>query len=192
MGWRSVLHTDPSLSARTEKANSQLEKNKNGIFVSIHVNASISKKISGYETYFLSQNPTNEEARNTAALENNVIVLEDNKNSNKYEDLDYIEATMKTTQILKESSILANEIQKYILGRNSIFISRGVRKADFFVLRGVMMPAVLVEVGFITNYKEVRYLLRDTYQRKMALGISDGIVKFIKKYNSGKTLITNR
>ena len=177
------------LSERTEKANRLLENNKGGLFISIHVNASISRKISGYETYFLSQNPTNEEARKTAALENNVVFFEEKK-SKKYEDFDYIEATMKTTQILKESSMLANDIQKSILQRNSLFVSRGVRKADFFVLRGVMMPAVLVEVGFITNYKEVMYLIKKSYQKKLALGISEGIVKFIKKYNSGKTLIT--
>ena len=98
---------------RTEIANGLLKEKQNGIFISIHVNAHLSKRISGFETYFLSQNPTNEEARNTAALENNVIVLENKIGSKKhYGDIDYIEAMMLTTQILKESSMLANSIQR--------------------------------------------------------------------------------
>ncbi len=51
------------LAERAEIANRELRKDVNGIFVSIHVNASISSRISGFETYFLSQNPTNDEAR---------------------------------------------------------------------------------------------------------------------------------
>jgi N-acetylmuramoyl-L-alanine amidase len=171
------------LSKRTEIGNRYLKKYGNGIFLSIHVNASISPKISGYETYFLSQNASNEDARNTAALENNVIVLEDRSKSKKYGDIDYIEAMMITTQIQKESSLLAASIQNGMSGKVKNFKSRGVRKADFFVLRGALMPAVLVEVGFITNSKELRFLKKTSHRRKIALGISDGIVRFIEKYN---------
>jgi N-acetylmuramoyl-L-alanine amidase len=81
--------------------------------VSVHINASVSSRISGFETYFLSQNPTNEEARNTAALENNVIVLEENDSrKKKYGDIDYIEARMITTQIQKESAMLAGRYRR--------------------------------------------------------------------------------
>lgn len=171
------------LSERTEIGNMYLKKYGNGIFLSIHVNASISSKISGYETYFLSQNPSNEDARNTAALENNVIVLEERSKSKKYGDIDYIEAMMITTQIQKESSLLAASIQSGMSGKVRSFRSRGVRKADFFVLRGALMPAVLVEVGFITNRKELRSLQRTGHRGKIARGISDGIIRFIEKYN---------
>lgn len=173
------------LSRRTEVANKMLKKNENGAFLSIHVNSSLSGKISGYETYFLSQNPTNEEARNTAAIENNVIVLEEKSSSSKkpYDDVDYIEATMITTQIQKESSELAYSIQKGLSKNINVFSSRGVKKADFFVLRGVLMPAVLIEIGFITNKKEAGYLKRDGHAEAIAEGIADGVEKFIKEYN---------
>lgn len=172
------------LAERAEIANRQLKKGSNGIFVSIHVNASISSKISGFETYFLSQNPTNEEARKTAALENNVIILEkDTPGKKKYEDVDYIEALMMTTQIQKESSMLAAGIQKSLARNIKEFKSRGVHKADFFVLRGSLMPAVLIEVGFITNQKEAGFLKTDKYQDKIAEGIVGGIINFIEQYN---------
>lgn len=171
------------LYERTEAANSKLKKNINGVFVSVHVNASLTPKISGFETYFLSQNPTNEEARNTAALENNVVVFEKNSGKKKYGEIEYIEARMITTQIQRESSMLANAIQKGMSAKMKPFKSRGVRKADFFVLRGSLMPAALVEVGFITNRSEAKYLNRADYQKKLAESIADGISAFIEEYN---------
>ncbi|HOP62089.1 MAG TPA: N-acetylmuramoyl-L-alanine amidase, partial [Spirochaetota bacterium] len=120
----------------------------------------------------------------TATLENNVIVLENNgKKKKKYDDLDYIEAMMLTTQIQKESSLLAESIQKQLDLKISEFKSRGVHKADFYVLRGALMPAVLVEIGFITHKKESQYLKKDIYQEKIAQGVSEGVLNFINKYN---------
>ncbi|HOK02459.1 MAG TPA: N-acetylmuramoyl-L-alanine amidase [Spirochaetota bacterium] len=170
------------LAERAEIANRELKKGINGIFVSIHVNASISNKISGFETYYLSQNPTNEEARKTAALENNVIVLEDKKGK-KYDDTEYMEALMLTTQIQRESSLLAESVQRALEANIHEFKSKGVHRADFYVLRGALMPAVLVEVGFITNPKEAKYLTRRDYQEKISSAITEGILNFIKKYN---------
>ena len=90
---------------------------------------------------------------------------------------------MMTTQIQKESSLLADSVQRSIDKNIKEFKSRGVHKADFFVLRGSLMPAVLVEVGFITHQKEIKYLKTDDYQDKLAEGIVDGIVTFINQYN---------
>ncbi len=173
------------LSRRTDIANRLLKKSDNGLFLSIHVNSSLSSRIAGYETYFLSQNPTNEEARNTAALENNVIVLEKKPVGKKSrDDVDYIEAMMITTQIQKESSALAASIQNGLAKKIRAFGSRGVKKADFFVLRGVLMPAALVEIGYISNQKEARYLKKDAHRQTVADGIAEGVGLFIKKYNS--------
>jgi N-acetylmuramoyl-L-alanine amidase len=173
------------LSRRTEIANRLLKKNENGIFLSIHVNSSLSSRISGYETFFLSQNPTNEDARNTAALENNVIILEEkSKRKKSRDDVDYIEAMMITTQIQKESSALASSIQDGLAKKNATFASRGVKKADFFVLRGVLMPATLIEIGYISNKKEAQYLKKESHREIIADGIGEGVAIFIKKYNS--------
>ena len=172
------------LAGRTALANRQLKKGENGIFLSIHVNSSLSSKVSGYETFFLSQNPTNDEARSTAALENNVIMLEDSRGESKgRDDVDYIEAIMITTQIQKESAMLADAIQRGMAKRNRSFSSRGVKKADFFVLRGVLMPAALVEIGYISNRKEATMLTNREHQEAIARGISDGLGRLITQYN---------
>jgi N-acetylmuramoyl-L-alanine amidase len=154
------------LSKRTEIANRMLTSEKNGIFVSIHVNASLSPKISGFETYFLSPNPTNEEARTTSTIENNVIVMENGHHHKKYDDVEYVEALMLNTQIQKESSMLAQHIQRYLGKQLDQAKSRGVKKADFYVLRGSLMPAVLVEIGYISNQKEAKSLKNQRNQKR--------------------------
>jgi len=177
------------LGERTEIANRLLKKGVNGIFVSIHCNAAVVSKISGFETYYLSQNPSNEEARTTAVLENNVIVFESPEKRKRYSDVDIIEALMLNTQIQKESFMLASAIQKGLDKNITEFKSKGVKKADFFVLRGCLMPSALVEVGYITNPKEKGFLTDTNYQKKLARGITEGIMSFIDTYN--KTVLNN-
>ena len=171
------------LGERTDIANRKLVRGINGLFISVHVNASLVPKVSGFETYFLSQNPSNEEARSTAALENDVVILEEKSNRGKrYGDVDYIEAMMLTTQIQKESSLLAESIQQGLSRQIKESKSHGVKKADFFVLRGSLMPAALVEVGYITNGHEAGLLKTKPYQNRLACGIGDGILGFMKQY----------
>jgi len=177
------------LGERTEIANRLLKKGVNGIFISIHCNAAVVSKISGFETYYLSQNPSNEEARTTAVLENNVIVFESPEKRKRYSDVDIIEALMLNTQIQKESFMLASAIQKGLDKNITEFKSKGVKKADFFVLRGCLMPSALVEVGYITNPKEKDFLTDTNYQKKLARGITEGIMSFIDTYN--KTVLNN-
>jgi len=184
-----VVHTRNNdtfieLGRRIDIANARLKENENGLFISIHINASISPRISGFETYVLSQNPSNEDARATAALENNVIILEDREQAKKYDDAAHMEAFMLTAQIQKESAMLAESIQSSIDATISEFKSRGVKKADFYVLRGALMPSVLVEAGYITNTRELRYLQKSGHQDKIARGIGKGIIQFINKYNA--------
>jgi N-acetylmuramoyl-L-alanine amidase len=171
------------LATRTKIANGHLRENENGVFVSIHVNASISPRVSGFETYYLSQNPSNDEARATAALENNVVVLEEKSHRKSYDDVEHMEAFMLTAQIQRESALLAECIQSGMDRNTTEFKSRGVKKADFFVLRGSLMPAALAEIGYITNSREAQQLTRASYQEKLARGIGEGLASFIKKYN---------
>jgi len=170
------------LATRTRIANAHLRENENGVFISIHVTASISPRISGFETYYLSPNASNEEARATAALENDVVVLEEKSHRKSYDDIEHMEAFMLTAQIQRESALLAECVQSGMDNTVSEFKSRGVKKADFFVLRGSLMPAALVEIGYITNQREAQELRKRAYQEKIARGIGNGVISFIKKY----------
>lgn len=161
-----------SLDERVSIANNM----KADIFISIHANASVRKKAKGAETYFLSLNATDEDARRVSQIENLGEELEENS------DLKLILWDMAQSAYLKQSSLLAESIQNEL---NSLLGTkdRGVKQAPFKVLMGVTSPAVLVEIGFITNPEEEKKLRTDSFQEDIAEAIYRGILRYIRQRN---------
>lgn len=77
-----------------------------------------------------------------------------------------------------ESAALAREVQAGMVSATGA-VDKGVRKADFFVLRETVMPAILIECGFLTNKDECTRLLNPLYQAKVVQGIASGIDRFM-------------
>jgi N-acetylmuramoyl-L-alanine amidase len=159
------------LPARTAFAN---QRNAD-LFISIHTNASRSRKVKGVETYFLGVAKT-QEASETALLENAI-------NQDTLADLEKILLDLTRTSNMKESSMLAESIQdglytglktKYRDARNL-----GVKQASFYVLIGAQMPSVLVETSFISNPDEEKRLRSKSYQKLLADSITRGIMKYV-------------
>lgn len=73
---------------------------------------------------------------------------------------------------------LASTIQKPLTALTG-GIDRGIRSADFVVIRETNMCAVLVEMGFMSNHEELSRLIDESYQDKLAAGIADGIVSYL-------------
>ena len=172
-----------ALSDRGRIAN----RNKGDLFVSIHVNATGSRgsagaRERGYETYFLAEAKT-EEASRVERMENEAVKFETGANAPKGDPLSFIINDMAQNEHLRESNDLAETIQS---GFRSFHPGkdRGVQQANFAVLRGSFMPAVLVEIGFGTNPSEAEYLLDYTNQRTIAASIARGVMEYISHYES--------
>lgn len=175
-------NTFVSLSNRAKIANHYIKKGYKCLFISIHANASISKRRYGFETYYLSPMPSNADARSTAVLENGALELDTEKK--KKGNMHSILSKMLVEEYRRESVIIAGFIQKGLASKiGSHSKNRHVKKANFFVMRMVYMPSVLVEVGFLTNRREAGLLRRSYYRKKLASGIASGIKKFIQKFN---------
>ncbi len=148
---------------------------KADLFVSIHVNASPNRRSRGIETYYLSFT-TDPEAMRVAALENAVS----NQSLSDLQNL--LKKILRNTKI-EESRRLAREIQKHLVRKLSRRYrgvrNLGVKKAPFVVLVGTRMPAVLVEISFITNPTEARRLRSERYLREVARGIAEGIRAYV-------------
>ena len=167
-----------SLRDRTEIAN----KNDADLFISIHCNASMNTKAQGTSVFFLSAARTDEE-RAVAVLENAAIKYEGGENVKKqYTELDFILSDLAQNEILIESSELAEMIEANIITSVSTK-DRGVKQANFYVLRGAFMPAVLVETAFITNKEEEKKLRTNKFQQSIAEAIYNGIKRFKYKYD---------
>ena len=163
-----------TLEDRTDFAN----RNNADIFISIHANAARRRVASGVETYFLSFEASDDDARMVAAFENDVIGIDaDGNGSTVTEDLRAILWDLAQTESHHQSSKLAEAIHTSVLsvtgGEN-----RGVKQAPFMVLTGAAMPAVLLEVGFITNPAEEKKLSSRRFQNLMAEAVAEGIIKF--------------
>lgn len=168
------------LQERTAFAN----KNEANLFVSIHCNAAKNVNATGVEVYFLSTANT-DEARAVEALENSVVEKYEGGMDavKKYTDLNYILTDMAQAEYLKESSHLATKLQANLTKATS-WNDRGVKQAGFYVLRGAFMPAVLVELGFISNKEEEKKLNSASYQEMLIKAVYEGIGNFIHYYET--------
>jgi N-acetylmuramoyl-L-alanine amidase len=158
------------LDKRSEIAN----KNKADLFISIHANANKNSKIRGTETYTLGLHKT-EENLAVAMKENSVMQYEDDWSA-KYEGFDpnnpasYIIFNLMQG-VNRDKSINLAELTEYQFENRANRHSRGVREAGFWVLKQVSMPSILVEVGFISNPSEEKFLKSDQGQDYLASAI---------------------
>ena len=160
--------------------------NKKGadFFVSIHANASPSRKAKGVETYLLNWTD-DEEAMKVAARENQISLKKMKAMNRKVQTdvLDIIKSDLVRQNKRDESVKLAHHIQKSLVSaldsgyKNTVDL--GVKQALFYVLFGAKMPSVLVEVSFISNPEEEKLLSKESYRIQIAESVAEGLNKYI-------------
>lgn len=138
------------------------------LFISIHANSSENDAARGAETYFLSLDASDEDALRVALTENEVFKSPGGAGAGS-DIVASILGDLIRTEHLLVSSHIASAIQRE-LGKLS-GPSRGVKQAPFIVLSGVNMPAVLIEIGFLTNVLDAGNLRRPSYRGAMAAAI---------------------
>jgi len=161
------------LEKRTEIANSK----DADVFISIHTNASLNPDSSGFEVYFLSDSASDKEAQAVANLENSVMAMESAWQSK--DKVSRILWSLTMNQFMNESSELCSFVSSNVVSCTG-FMNRGVKQAGFYVMRGARMPAILVEVGFISNRKEERLLSSEKFQKKVAEAICEALGEYRK------------
>lgn len=150
------------------------------IFVSVHLNASRSRLMRGFECYYLS-NTTDDNARALEALEDSSLKLDKDAAVEHSRRLDRTLWDMSLTENRAESAELAGYICDSV--ENSFTIgNRGVRSARFYVLKHTHMPSVLVEAGYISNRYEEARLKEPDFLDRIAEAIAGGILAYKKEY----------
>jgi len=162
------------LRNRTKYAN----RKDADLFISIHANAlggKNARKVEGIECYFLDKSRSSR-AKKVAAQENSADMSEMD-----YYGKEIFLSTLNSHNIVA-SNKLAIDLQRGALANLRKHYKgvkdSGVRPAPFWVLVGAQMPAVLVEVGFISHPKEAKRLVNRTYQRRMAEGLANGVDRY--------------
>ncbi|EAK7631803.1 N-acetylmuramoyl-L-alanine amidase [Campylobacter coli] len=178
-----VLYTRNSdkfinLRDRTKYANDK----RADLFLSIHANAAPSaskaKSSEGVETFFLS--PARSERSKKAA---------EKENQGDFEEINYFSKQSILNFLNREKIVASNklaiDVQKNILTQTRKkykIVDGGVREAPFWVLVGAQMPAILIEIGYITHPSEGKRIANKSFQDTLVKGIADGVENYF--YNN--------
>lgn len=168
-------------------------KNKADLFLSIHCNSTTSSGAHGTETFVMG---TSKSSGNfdVCKRENSVITIEDNYKT-KYEGFNpdspesYIIFSLLQNTHLEQSLIFASHIQS-CFSKGPIKYNRGVKQGGLLVLWKTTMPAVLTEIGFLSNSKDREILNSKTKQQEIAQALFDAFAKYKEEYERGGVKIS--
>jgi N-acetylmuramoyl-L-alanine amidase len=159
------------LESRAELANEV----RGDLFISVHCNSAANRKLRGVETYTLNISSDRYSIR---------LAARENASSEKgISDLQFILADLATKANTGESTRLATQVQKSLVGQLSREYTGikdlGTKEALFYVLLGVKMPAILVETSFLSHAEEETRLASEEYQDEVAQAIAQGVEDFL-------------
>jgi len=150
------------------------------MFLSIHANASPNADARGVETYFLSSRASNRRIRNLADRENLGAKLTDTRDDN-------VLAMILDGLLLNAAHSGSQRFALRVQDSMSASVNtrgRGVLQAPFIVLLGAQMPAVLVEIGFVSNPDECLQLTQQKYQRTIARTLAAAVLEHLASDSS--------
>ena len=181
----------PTLPDRTEIA----KKNKGNLFISIHVNACPNSQARGFETYIFG---TDGSSNGIKRLDEQLVEERENldfisgKQINFDTDVD-IETKIFCQAMREKHSKQSKEVAGYVQNAlisalrktsyGSSVSNRGVRGKNLFVLCYSPMPAILVELGYMSNLAEERFINTDEAQSCFAQAIYTGFTKFKRDWD---------
>jgi len=177
-GYKVYMTRDRDKFIRLRNRTKFANRKHADLFISIHANAvsrKSAKKVHGIECYFLATSRSSR-AKKVAAMENSA----DLEDMNYYGKQCFLN-TLNSHNIIAANK-LAIDLQRGALSelkkRYKNVKDAGVREGPFWVLVGAQMPAVLVEVGFITHPMEAKRLANANYQQTLARGLANGVERY--------------
>ena len=155
-------------------------------FVELSERASIANRHHAAEVFVMGESK-NEANLRVAMTENSAILLEENTDA--YDNFDpnsteaYILFSLSQSEYQKQSLKLADKVQRQLVDKAGR-TDRGVQQAGFLVLWKTSMPSILVELGFISNPQEEKYLLSDQGQTQLALALYRAFEEYKNEYDA--------
>ena len=151
-------------------------RNEAGLFVSIHINANRSGSVSGAEVYYARESTAASRTRWPPFLSPTEVATSSPTVRHVLWDM-----------VLRRSRSHSRSLASSVCGhlRQDLGVSCRVKSARFVVLRESQMPAVLVEVGYVSNQTEARRLSTAEYRNAAARAIARGILAYVRRQGTG-------
>jgi N-acetylmuramoyl-L-alanine amidase len=181
---RVVLTRNEDANVPHDTRTAIANQNQADLFISLHLNSSLGSGAHGAETYFLSAEASDAAAARMAEAENTADPALPEGRGLEAQDLELILWDLAQTHHLLESQRFAAMIQGE-LNQTLQLRDRGVKQAPFRVLNGAGMPAVLVELGFISNPDEEKKLQDAAYRAELVASLTRAIGRY-------KALVENK
>ncbi|MDD5645052.1 MAG: N-acetylmuramoyl-L-alanine amidase [bacterium] len=172
-GLRVVMTRDKDVFVTLAKRCDIARSEKADLFMSVHANSAPAKSVTGIETFVLGV-PTSEIVKSIEEIEDGDLALGDSAYQGGSSG--QVDSARRKRLSKRLACFINEEVVKSAQVKN-----RGVKEARFYVLRNTDMPAVLVEVGFISNADESVLLLHEDYRQKIAEGIASGVIKYFRE-----------
>jgi N-acetylmuramoyl-L-alanine amidase len=173
LGVRVILTRDGDATVGLDQRAAVANNNKADLFISLHANASVRSSATGAEVFYLSLDEYGEEAARAAASPGETLPVFGGGSR----EIDVVPWRLAQARHIGNSAVLARAVEAALRGRIAMS-SRALQQAPFRVLVGANMPAVLVEMGFMTNPAQEKQLSSDEYQNAVAQSLFDAIVQF--------------
>ena len=176
------------LKVRTKIAND----NKADLFISVHANSVDNKGVKGIETFVLGSNSSEQNLK--VAMKENAVIKYEADYSVKYAGFDpnkaesYIIFNLIQNMHLEKSLEIASYVQTEMV-KSTKKIDREVRQAPLWVLKDASMPSILIELGFISNPEEERFMMSDEGQEKLVNSIFRGFETYKKKVEKNSIML---
>ena len=184
-GYRVALVRDGDYDVNLVRRLTFAREKSGGVFVSLHFNSTANRKIHGLELYFLSLEASDENAGAVAEREN-LLVEAGADSAGLNDDLKSILFDVSLASAMQGSSALAEEVASELRAAPPIPF-RKVMQAPFLVLRGISMPSILVEGGYLSNRKEASIIAKESYLSWLAKSLAEGIISFLEKHPQSET-----
>ena len=173
LGVRVILTRDGDRAVGLDERAAVANNNKADLFISLHANASVRPVASGAEVFYLSLEEYGIEAQRAANAPRESLPVF----GGGTRDIEVVQWRLAQARHIQQSETLARIVEAALRTRVAL-TPRSLQQAPFRVLVGANMPAVLVEMGFMTNPRQEAQLASDAYQNEVVQALVEAVVQY--------------
>ncbi len=180
-GIKVILTRERDKTCRLRQRAAVIRESNGDLFVSIHVNGWPTRAVKGAEVFFLSpKGATSAASKELEALENAADDIAEDNVLSEIGELPFAVDLIQTDTILRSSHLAETLLDE--LGKSGLAATRGIKQANFVVLRSTQIPSALIELGFITNPNDSRRLGTAKHRKALAETIARGLLEYQRKF----------